>query len=317
MDTLVYALRKLLYGLPLVLGVTLISFVLMVYFGPDKTYDLLGKNATAEEIANVRHQLGYDRPFVVRYAEYLKELATLDFGNSDSTGEKISSIFARTVPVTFALSLPGFIIGELLAIAIALFVALYRGRWQDKLVMTLSVIGMSISLLIVVIVFQVIFCSVYGLNLFPVTGWSMDTIADYLNYVTVPTLIIVFVSLGYNTRFMRAIVVEEMSQDYIRTALAFGCPPTKLLLKHLLKNCSGSIITRTVFSIPYLFIGGSLVIESYFNIPGIGLTTFQAITSGDQPIMKAMVSVTAVSYVGCLILTDVLYQVFDPRISLK
>lgn len=317
MDTLVYAFRKLLYGLPLVLGVTLISFVLMVYFGPDKTYDLLGKNATVQEIAEIRHQLGYDRPFVVRYAEYLKELVTLDFGNSDSTGEKVSSIFGRTVPVTFALSLPGFLLGEIIAILIALFAAFYRGKWQDKLVMTLSVVGMSISLLIIVIAFQVLFCTPYGLNLFPVTGWSTDTFKDYLMYVTVPTLVSVFVSLGYNARFFRAVVVEEMGRDHIRTAMAYGCPPLKLLFKHVLKNCMVPIITRTVFSIPYLFIGGSLVIEGFFNIPGVGLSTYQAITSGDQPLLKALVGVTAVAYVLCLILTDVLYQVFDPRISLK
>ncbi len=317
METLVYAFRKLLYGLPLVLGVTLISFVLMVYFGPDKTYDLLGKNATVQEIAEVRHQLGYDRPFVARYAEYLKELVTMDFGNSDSTGEKVSSIFARTVPVTFALSLPGFILGELLAIAIALFAAFYRGRWQDRVVMTLSVVGMSISLLVIVIGFQILFCSSYGLNLFPVTGWSTENFHEYLLYVAVPTLVSVFVSLGYNARFFRAVVVEEMGRDHIRTALAYGCPPLPLLFKHVLKNCMVPIITRTVFSIPYLFIGGSLVIEGYFSIPGIGLSTYQAITSGDQPLMKALVGVTAVAYVFCLILTDILYQVFDPRISLK
>jgi peptide/nickel transport system permease protein len=317
METLIYAFRKLLYGLPLVLGVTLISFVLMVYFGPDKTYDLLGKNATTEQIQEIRHQLGYDRPFLVRYGQYMKELITLDFGNSDSSGEKVSSIFARTVPVTFALSLPGFILGELLAIAIALLAAFYRGKWQDKVIMTLSVIGMSISLLIIVIAFQVIFCSTYGLNLFPVNGWSTDTWTDYFLYVTVPTLVTVFVSLGYNARFFRAVVVEEMGRDHVRTALAYGCPPRTLLFKHVLKNCMVPIITRTVFSIPYLFIGGSLVVEGYFGIPGIGLSTYQAITSGDQPLMKALVGVTAVAYVLCLILTDVLYQVFDPRISLK
>jgi peptide/nickel transport system permease protein len=221
------------------------------------------------------------------------------------------------VPVTFALSLPGFILGEVLAIIIALFAAFYRGRWQDKLVMMFSVVGMSISLLIIVIAFQILFCSTYGLNLFPVTGWSMDTLSDYLSYVAVPTLVTVFVSLGYNARFFRAVIVEEMGRDHIRTAMAYGCPPLKLLFKHVLKNCMVPIITRTVFSIPYLFIGGSLVIEGYFSIPGIGLSTYQAITSGDQPLMKALVGVTAVAYVMCLIVTDVLYQVFDPRISLK
>ncbi len=105
MDVLQYTLRKLLAGIPLVLGVTLISFLLIVYFGPDQTYELLGKNPTAEEIAEVRSQLGYDRPFVTRYLEYLREIVTLDFGSSQSTDEKISRILARTIPVSLALAL--------------------------------------------------------------------------------------------------------------------------------------------------------------------------------------------------------------------
>jgi peptide/nickel transport system permease protein len=102
MEVFQYAIRKLVGGIPLILGVTFISFLLMVYFGPDKTYELLGKNPTAEQIAEVRHELGYDRPFVTRYAEYLKEMATLDFGASDSTGEPVSKILARTVPISLA-----------------------------------------------------------------------------------------------------------------------------------------------------------------------------------------------------------------------
>jgi len=120
MDFLQYALRKLVSGLPLLLGVTLLSFTLMVYFGPDKTYELLGKNPTREQIAEVRHELGYDRPFFVRYAAYLRELATLDFGNSDATGEKVSGLLARSIPISLALELPGFVLGNLLAIALAL-----------------------------------------------------------------------------------------------------------------------------------------------------------------------------------------------------
>lgn len=188
MDTFNYCIRKALYGIPLILGVTLISFTLMVYFGPDKTYDLLGKNPTPEQIQQVREQLGYDRPFVVRYVEYLGQIATFDFGNSDSTGEKVSSIFKKTIPVTLALQTPGFILGNLLGILLALWAAFYRSKWPDKLIMTFSVIGMSISILIVIIAFQIIFSSSYGLDLFPVQGWSTETFSEYLSYVTVPTM---------------------------------------------------------------------------------------------------------------------------------
>ncbi len=317
MEMLQYALRKFVTGIPLILGVTLISFLLMVYFGPDKTYDLIGKNATPEQIAEIRHQLGYDRPFVTRYLEYLAELATLDFGYSDSTGERVSSILKRTIPISLALILPGFILGNLLGIALALAAAWHRGRWLDKLIMGGSVVGMSVSFLIVIIAFQILFSSNYGLGWFPVRGWNVYDFWDYLRYVTVPTLATVFVALGYNTRFYRAVLVEEMGRDYVRTARAFGTPPAELLFKHVLKNALIPIITRIMFSIPFVVISGALLIESYFGIPGVGLVTYDAITTGDQPVLKAVVGLTAVLFVLVLILNDILYKVVDPRVSLK
>jgi peptide/nickel transport system permease protein len=317
MDTLQFALRKLLAGIPLLLGVTFLSFVLMVYFGPDKTYELLGKNATREQIVEVRHQLGYDRPFLVRYAEYLRELATLDFGNSDSTGERVADLLARSVPISLILETPGFVLGNLLGLLFALYAAYHRGRWIDKAIMAASVVGMSISFLIVIICFQVIFCSGYGLNWFPVRGWSVHSVADYLNYVAVPTFATVFVALGYNTRFYRAVIVEEMNRDHVRTARAFGVPPAQLFYRNILKNCLIPIITRVMFTIPALLIGGSLLIESYFGIPGVGKVTYEAIIGGDQPVLKAVVGLTAALFVIALLVTDILYRAVDPRVSLR
>ena len=317
MDLLRYSLRKLLAGIPLILGVTFISFVLMVYFGPDKTYELVGKNPTEERIAQVRAELGYDQPFFARYATYLKELVTLDFGYSDSTGEGVSRLLARTVPISLALTLPGFILGNLLGIALGLVAAHFRGRWPDKAIMVFAVIGMSVSFLVIIIGAQVLFSSSYGLNMFPVRGWSMATWSDYLYYVTVPTFAIVFVSLGYNTRFYRAVIVEELGRDHVRTARAFGASPARIMARNVLKNCLIPIITRIMFSIPLVVISGSLLIESYFGIPGVGKVTFDAITTGDQPVLKAVVGATAVLFVLVLIATDVLYRVVDPRVALK
>jgi peptide/nickel transport system permease protein len=317
MDVLQYAIRKLVGGIPLVIGVTFISFLLMVYFGPDKTYELLGKNPTPEQIAEVRHELGYDRPFLTRYTEYLKEMATLDFGSSDSTGEPVSKILARTVPISLALITPGFVLGNVLGIILALIAAYHRGQFVDKFIMGFAVVGMSISFLIVVIAFQIIFSSSYGLNAFPVRGWSVHSLGDYLSYVTVPTLATVFVALGYNTRFYRAVLVEEMTRDHVRTAKAFGTPPGQLLYKNILKNSLIPIITRIMFSIPLVVVSGSLIIESYFGIPGIGKVTYDAITTGDQPVLKAVVGLTAVLFVITLLVTDILYRVVDPRVSLK
>ncbi len=317
MDLLIFSIRKILYGIPLVLGATLITFTLMVHFGPDKTYDLLGKNPTQAEIDEVRHELGYDQPFFKRYYGYLEELFTLDFGHSDSTGEKVSSIFKKTIPISLMVEIPGFVIYNILGVILALLAAFYRGGWIDKTVMVFAVVGMSVSFLVVIIGFQIIFCSSYGLDLFPVQGWDINSFWDYLKYVTVPSMASVFVALGYNTRFYRAVIVEEMGRDHVRTARAFGCHPVKLLFKHVLKNSMIPIVTRIIITIPYIIIGGSLLIESYFNIPGVGYVIYEAITTGDLPIIKAAVGVTAILYVLALTLTDIMYQVVDPRISLK
>jgi len=316
-DILKFAVRKLINGIPLILGVTFISFLLMVYFGPDKTYELLGKNPTAEEIAEIRHELGYDQPFFKRYADYLKEMVTLDFGHSEATGEKVSSILKRTMPISLLVILPGFILGNVIAILLGLVAAWYRGTWVDKAIMVGSVIGMSISFLVVIIAFQILLSSSYGLGWFPVRGWEVHDIPSYIYYVTVPTLATVFVALGYNTRFYRAVLVEEMSKDHVRTARAFGASPRSIMIKGVLKNAMVPIITRIMFSIPLVVVSGSLLIESYFGIPGVGKVTFDAITGGDQPILKAIVGLTAVLFVLVLIATDILYRVFDPRVELK
>jgi peptide/nickel transport system permease protein len=310
-----YITRRLIYGIPLILGVTFISFLLMVYFGPDKTYELLGKNPTTEQISEVRHSLGYDQPFLLRYGNYLKQLVTMDLGLSDSSGEPVATILLRTLPISLALVLPGFVLGNLLGLALGLMAGWYRGKWLDKLVMSASVVGMSVSFLIIIIGLQILLCTPYGLNLFPVRGWQVHDLASYLNYVTVPTLALVLVTLGYNTRFYRAVMVDEIERDHVRTLRAYGASPVEILFRHVLKNSLIPVLTRIMFSIPFVVISGSLLLESYFGIPGIGLVTFNAITSGDQPILKAVVGLSGVLFVLALMINDMLYGVVDPRVS--
>ena len=310
-----YVARRLLYGIPLVLGVTFISFLLMVYFGPDKTYELLGKNPTADQIREVRQALGYDQPFMLRYADYLKQLVTLDLGLSDSSGESVSSILGRTLPISIALVLPGFVLGNVAGLMLGLMAAWYRGKWLDKLIMSASVVGMSVSFLVIIIGLQILLCTPYGLNLFPVRGWQVHDLGSYLYFVTVPTLALVLVTLGYNTRFYRAVMADEIDRDHIRTLRAYGASPFELMFKHVLKNSLIPILTRIMFSIPFVVISGSLLLESYFGIPGIGLVTFNAITSGDQPVLKAVVGLTGVLFVLALTVNDLLYSLVDPRVA--
>ena len=309
-----FVLLKLLHGILLVLGVTLVSFVLMVWFGPDQTYTLIGKNATPDEIAEVRRELGYDEPFIGRYLDYVVDLATLDLGSSNASGEPVTRLLARTVPVSLALMLPGFVLGNLLGIALGLAATARRGKLGDRLISGLSVTGMSISFLVIIIGLQVLLSTPYGLNLFPVRGWQVDGPLSYAYYVTVPTLALIFVTLGYNTRFYRAVFIEESGRDHITAARAFGASQAEILWKHVLKNSMVPIITRVLFSIPLVVVSGSLLIETYFGIPGVGRVTFDAITSGDQPVLKAVVGLTAVAFVILQLLAELSYRALDPRL---
>lgn len=305
-------LQRLLGGIPLILGVTLVSFLLMVYYGPDLTYTLLSKNPTAEEIATIRAQLGYDRPFWWRYLDYLRELVTLDFGHSFSSGERVTALLARTLPVTLALVLPGFVLGNLLAIALGLIAAWHRDGWIDRAIRTASVTSMSISFLIVIIACQALFGVVLGW--FPVRGWNVHDLPGYLHHVTVPTLAMMFAALGFSTRFFRAVLVEECDRDHVRTARAFGASTASILVHNVLRNALVPIVTRIAFSIPLLIVSGSLLIESHFGIPGLGRATHDAILSGDQPVLKAVVGLSALLFALLLVVTDLLYGWIDPRV---
>lgn len=304
-----------MHSLTLVVGVTLISFALMVYFGPDQTYNLLGKNASAEQIREIRHQLGYDRSFLRRYGEYLEELFTLRLGASNSSGEAVRDMLLRTLPVTLALVIPGFVLGNLLGVALGLLAVWYRYHWIDRFISGASIAGMSISFLIIIIMLQVLLCTPYGLNLFPAHGWQVLDFSSYLRYVTVPSLSLVLITLGYNTRFFRAVFLEESGREHIRTARAFGASPAQLMGRHVLKNSLPPLLTRVMFSIPLVIVSGSLLLETYFGIPGIGKITFDAISNGDQPVLKAVVGLTAVMFVVAQLLADMCNRLVDPRVK--
>lgn len=310
-----YLLRKLLHSLLLILGVTLVSFALMVYFGPDQTYKLLGKSASTEHIHEIRQQLGYDRPFIRRYGEYLGNLFTLQLGASNSNGEAVSDILKKTLPVTLALLVPGFILGNVLGVALGLLAAWHRNRWIDRIISSASIAAMSTSFLIIIIVLQVLLCTPYGLNLFPARGWQVTGLASYLHYVAVPSLSLVLITLGYNTRFFRAIFLEESGRGHIRAARAFGASPAQLMGRHVLKNSLPPLLTRVLFSIPLIIVSGSLLLETYFGIPGMGKITFDAITNGDQPVLKAVVGLTAIMFVMVQALADMSYRLVDPRVA--
>ncbi len=314
------AFKPILTGIPLLLGVTWVSFLLMVYFGPDLSYTMAGKNPSTEQLQLIRHNLGYDQGFWHRYLAYLKELVTFDFGHSMYKDQKVTSMISNALPTTFYTLLPGFLLGHVISLVLAMLAARHQGRFIDKVIMTGSVIGMSISFLVVIVAFQLMFSSVHGLDWFPVRGWRIHGVDGqwswslYLQYVAVPTMAILFVTLGYNTRFYRAILVDEQDKEHIMTAQAYGHSTFNIYGKHLLKNALIPLMTRFLFSIPLVFISGALLIESHFGIPGMGQLTYDAIMAGDQPILKAVIALTAVGLVLMMMFSDLINSWVDPRL---
>jgi peptide/nickel transport system permease protein len=211
--------------------------------------------------------------------------------------------------------LPWFIVGNLLGLVLGMVAAWHRGRWLDRLISTASVAGMSLSFLVIIIVLQVLLCTPWGLNLFPARGWDVGGPMSWLRYSTVPGLAMVLVTLGYNTRFFRAVFIEELGREHIRTARAFGAPAAEILGRNVLKNALAPILTRVLFSIPLVVVSGSLLLETYFGIPGLGRSTFDAISSGDQPVLLAVVSLSAAMFVLVQVTADMLYRLADPRIG--
>lgn len=323
-----YVLRRILYNIPVFMGIVLL--VMLALRVRDPVNGLLGKVKTEEEIAAKRAELGLDKPFVQQYAAFLGKLSTLDFKEESwvNRGQTVGEVMHRCIGPSLALTVPSLVLTTLISVAIALMSAWYRGQWVDKLLVVCAVLGMSVSFL-VYIVFGQYYAAAWlpeqiGVSPFAVSGYepvSSDGIVTYLlkhwpHYCLLPVLISVVVAMGYDTRFYRAVMVEESGRDYITTARAKGASQSKVMFVHMLKNAMIPIITRVVITIPFL-ITGSFLLEVYFSIPGMGRQLLTAVVEADFPIVQAFTAVFAAVYIASNLLTDVLYALVDPRVRLS
>lgn len=307
-----YVVRRVLYSVPILFGVALTVFSLFNLVGGDPATLLLGKHATAERVEMVRAELGLDRPLPIQFLGYLKEMVTFDFGRSYTTREDIGEKIARGIWPTLSLSVPAFLITAFLSLMIALVVSYYRGRWIDRASLVFFVMLLSLPGLAYILFGQYILAFKWGL--FPIAGYG-SSFSDKVYYLSLPILISVFLNLGSDIRFFRNSIIEEVTQDYVRTARAKGLSEQWVYLKHVLKNSLIPVITYVVIQIPYLVLG-SLLLESFFSIPGIGGMTVEAVNNSDFPVLKAMTTVISMLYIFSTLLTDILYHLVDPRMNL-
>jgi peptide/nickel transport system permease protein len=309
-----YILRRLWQMAPTMLGVILLVFFLFNWVGGDPAYILAGKMSNAEQIANIRSQLGIDQPYYVQLWIFIKQIVTFDFGNSWSTGEAVSSIIGSRLGPSLTVLIPLTIIETVIAIALALAIAFKRGSFTDRGVMIACTVGMSISILVYIIVGQYFFA--YQLGLFPVQGWGNNFAENLFKYSALPILIAMAVGVAPNLRLFRTFVLDEVNQDYVRTARAKGVPEHRVKWVHVLRNASIPIITHVMSNLPSLLIGAFLI-ERFFSIPGIGREVILAVERSDFPVIKAITVYVAAATMLFNLLTDLMYQAVDPRVQLK
>ncbi len=314
-----FILRRLLYTAPIVFGVLLLTFVLFTLVGGDISYQIAGKNADAETIAEIRHEYGLDKPLFVgekgdrfnsQFVAHFKNALTFNFGY-DLNRELILERIARGVLPSLELTVPMFIGTLTLSISLALIAAFVRGSWLDVTLVVVCVAGMSIPYLSFIIFGQYVFA--YQLDWFPIFY-----VPDQPIWVSValPAMIGIAAGLGGGLRFYRTVMLDEMRCDYVRTAFAKGLATRTVLFKHVLKNAMIPIVTNVVLSIPYLVLG-SLLLERFFGIPGLGDMMIQAINARDFFVLNAITFMMSLLIIVFTLLTDICYAWVDPRVSLS
>jgi peptide/nickel transport system permease protein len=309
-----YLIRRLWQMVPTLLGVVLLVFVLFRFFGGDPAEILGGLNATPEQIDAIRRQLGLNEPWWVQLGLFVKQILSFDWGKSWATNEAVSNLFTTRLPATLTVMLPILVLDTLLAIPFALFVAHRRGSLTDRVIMVITTVALSISFLVYIIVGQYLFG--FQLGWFPVQGWSDSLWTNLRVYAPLPVLLAVMVGVAPQTRLYRSFFLDEIGQDYVRTARAKGLSEPVVLLRHVLRNAMIPILTNIGLALPGIFVG-SFLIEVFFSIPGLGREVLLAVNRSDYPVIQAVTVYVAMLTMFINLLTDLLYKWVDPRVALK
>ncbi len=309
-----YLLRRLWQMVPTLAGVVLGVFFLFKGFGGDPAEILAGLNASPEQVEQIRDQLGLNRPVWEQLAIFVGQILQFDWGKSWATNEPVAQLFATRLPATLTVMVPILVLDALLAIPFALAVAAVRGSLTDRAIMVITTVALSISFLVYVIVGQWLFA--FQLGWFPVQGWTDSVWTNLTTYAPLPVLLAVMVGLSPQMRLYRSFFLDEIGQDYVRTARAKGLGERAVLMRHVLRNALIPILTNVSMQLPGIFVG-SFLIEVFFSIPGIGREVMLAVNRSDYPVIQAVTIYLAVITMLINLLTDLLYKAVDPRVTLK
>jgi peptide/nickel transport system permease protein len=319
---LAYVVRRLAYGALVVLGVLFFLFVLFfaVATPDDIARRALGEKALPEVIAQWKVNHGYDRPLWPwqdlrdnMLFEHYRRMLTFDFGRSDADDAPIAERLRQGIGPSLALTVPLFVVGLVLGLLLALFVAFFRETYIDGMGVFLCVLAMSVSMLLYIISAQYLIAKL--LRWFPISGFDPNPEVIW-RFLALPLLVGLASGVPGDVRFYRTVFVEETGRDYVRTARAKGAGELRVMLQHVLRNGLIPILTRVVLAIPFLFTG-SLLLESFFGIPGLGSLTVDAINGNDFATLRVMVFIGSLLFVLGQVATDVSYSFADPRVRLE
>jgi peptide/nickel transport system permease protein len=323
---LTYLIRRLLYVIPILIGVMVVTFALffVVQSPTGMARNVLGKRATPQNVAAWLEKRGYDKPLFFNtrpdgklfdsiFFNQMRQFATFDLGKSDTTDRDIEKTFKEGAGPSLLITLPAFFVGLAVAVILSLYLVFLRNSPIDTAGVITCVALMSIPPMVYIIFGQGVVA--ISLNYFPAFGFYKEGFAT-LRFLLLPVLLLTVFHLGHDVRLYRAIFLEEIGQDYVRTAQAKGVSNARLLLVHVLKNGMISLITLTVSYLPLLILG-SLLLENFFGIPGLGNALFHAIQTQDFATVRAFVFLGALLIQAGYIATDICYALVDPRIRLS
>jgi peptide/nickel transport system permease protein len=310
---LAYAARRILATIPVMLIVAFFVFSLLYLAPGDPAAIIAGDQATPADVERIRASLGLDRPFVVRFGEWLWQIIHGDLGNSIFTNLPVSHMIAQRIEPTTSLMLLTIVFSIVVAIPLGVLAAWKHGTWIDRSVMMLAVFGFSTPVFVLGYMLAYVFA--LKLDWLPVQGFTSISqgVVPFLRSLALPTIALGLIYVALLARITRATMLEVLSQDYVRTAKAKGVDQRAVLFVHALKNAAVPIVTVIGIGVA-LLIGGAVVTESVFAIPGLGRLTVDAILRRDYPVIQGVVLLFSFVYVLVNLGVDLLYTVFDPRI---
>lgn len=316
-----YIIRRLFQLVLVLIGVSIITFIIMFVVPGDPARQLAGKAPTPQRLALIRHELGLDRPVYVQYTKFVGRLVRGDLGESVATGQDVRTMLFSAIPNTLQLAVAAVLI-ELLGIPLGIYSALRQYTFWDTALTTTFLLIWGIPVFVLGLFVQWFFGIAIPVN-FPTVAsgssnflWIFPTSMQNLQALILPALTLGVIEVAYISYMQRASMLEVIRTDYVRTARAKGLAETTVMFGHVLKNGMIPILTGAVVVIPTLFMG-ALIMESFFGIPGLGSYTIDAIQAQDFSIVRSMVFLGAVLYIVGLLMTDISYTLVDPRVRLE